>query len=137
MVPKAGQEVTSEDAQRERALEREIGMANRHKSHLGNRANPMEILDSGDQSLGQRRPQHCPQAEECFSLGVPMSIADVAALLGCSPWTVRQKYLPKGLPHLRASHAGKLIFFRNQIVDWVLEHQKEGTPLNADLKGRL
>ena len=106
-------------------------MANRHKSHFGNRAKPMETLESSDQSLGQGRPQHCPQAEEGLSLGSPMDIAGVAAFLGCSPWTIRQKYLPKGLPHLRASHAGKFIFFRNQIVDWVREQQIERAPHEA------
>jgi hypothetical protein len=34
-------------------------------------------------------------------LGAPMDIAEVAALLGCSEWTVRQRYMPRGLPHLR------------------------------------
>jgi hypothetical protein len=88
----------------------------------------METLQFGNEPLGQRRPQHCPQVEEGGSLGAPMTIADVATFLGCSSWTVRQKYLPKGLPHLRASHAGKLVFFRNQVVDWVLKHQSGGAP---------
>lgn len=56
-------------------------------------------------------------------LGEPITIAEAATLLGCSAWTVRQRYLPQGLPHLRASTAGKLIFFREQIVRWILERQ--------------
>ncbi len=52
-----------------------------------------------------------------------LTIAEAAALLGCSAWTVRQRYLPQGLPHLRASTAGKLIFFREQIIRWILERQ--------------
>jgi hypothetical protein len=56
-------------------------------------------------------------------LGEPITIAEVAGLLGCSAWTVRQRYLPQGLPHLRASTAGKLIFFRAQIIRWILERQ--------------
>ena len=99
-------------------------MGNRHKSHLGNGAKTMETLAFGDNALGQRRPQDCPQGEDALSLGEPMTIRDVAALLGCSPWTVRQKYVPQGLPYLRASHSGKLVFFRNQVVDWILKHQK-------------
>jgi hypothetical protein len=47
-------------------------------------------------------------------------------LLGCSVWTVRQKYLPQGLPHLRASAAGKFVFFRKQIVNWILKRQGKG-----------
>ena len=56
-------------------------------------------------------------------LGEPLCLEDVAAFLGCSPWTVRQKYLPQGLPHLRASLSGKFIFFQHQIVNWILERQ--------------
>jgi hypothetical protein len=106
-------------------------MGNRHKSHFVNGAKPMETLQYGNDSLGQRRPQHCPQGEEDLSLGTPMTIAGVAALLGCSPWTIRQKYLPQGLPYLRASHAGKLVFFRNQVIDWILRHQSEGPHLDT------
>lgn len=81
---------------------------------------------------GQRKPHPCP--EDCltpelppFLLGGPIDIEDVALILGCSPWTVRQKYLPQGLPHLRASAAGKLVFFRDQIVGWILERQEKQT----------
>ena len=56
-------------------------------------------------------------------LGEPITITEVAAILGCSAWTVRQRYLPQGLPHLRATTAGKLIFFREQIIRWILERQ--------------
>jgi hypothetical protein len=56
-------------------------------------------------------------------LGEPLTIAEVAAILGCSVWTVRQRYLPQGLPHLRATDGGKLVFFREQIIRWILERQ--------------
>jgi phage terminase Nu1 subunit (DNA packaging protein) len=56
-------------------------------------------------------------------LGDPLTIAEVAALLGCSPWTIRQRYLPQGLPYVRATTAGKLVFFRAQIIRWILERQ--------------
>jgi hypothetical protein len=59
-------------------------------------------------------------------LGAPLSIRQVAELLGCSPWTVRQKYLPQGLPHLRSGRQGRLIFYRNQIVRWILLRQQKG-----------
>jgi hypothetical protein len=57
-------------------------------------------------------------------LGPSMTITDVAELLGCSPWTVRQRYLPQGLPCLRASRTGKLVFFREQVVRWILKRQR-------------
>jgi predicted site-specific integrase-resolvase len=53
-----------------------------------------------------------------------MDIEDVAELLGCSVWTVRQRYLPEGLPHIRASARGRFIFFREQVIDWILNRQK-------------
>ena len=58
-------------------------------------------------------------------LGEPMSIREVARMLGCSEWTVRQQYLPRGIPHFRLSPAGRLLFFHNQIVRWVLEIQRQ------------
>ncbi len=84
-------------------------------------AEPLAISSLGP---GQRNPQHCPHP----ALGTPMNIAEVAALLGCSPWTVRQRYMRLGLPCLRTSATGKLVFFHNQVIDWILErqHQKKG-----------
>ena len=84
-------------------------------------ANAAETLEISRSEVGQRNPQHYPQAE----LGEPMSIREVAALLGCSEWTIRQRYLPLGLPHFRLSRMGKLLFFHNQIVRWVLEKQRQ------------
>ncbi len=59
------------------------------------------------------------------ALGDPMTIEEVADLLGCSPWTVRQRYLRQGLPHLQASARGKLVFFREQIIAWVEKRQQQ------------
>jgi hypothetical protein len=59
------------------------------------------------------------------SLGEPMNIAEVAELLGCSMWTVRQKYLPQGMPHVRASAVGKIVFFREQVIDWIVKRQQK------------
>ena len=57
-------------------------------------------------------------------LGGALDIREVAELLGCSPWTIRKKYLPLGLPHFRASAAGKIVFFRCQVIEWVLKRQQ-------------
>ena len=59
-------------------------------------------------------------------LGEPLTIADVARLLGCSVWSVRQRYLPSGLPHFRIGKIGRLTFFRNQVVHWILDKQTQG-----------
>jgi hypothetical protein len=93
-----------------------------------------ESLDFQALSLGQRNPQHCPHPEGASEdesgdpLGEPMTIRDVAQMFGCSEWTVRQQYLPRGLPYFRLSPAGKLLFFHNQIVRWVqgIQRQKGG-----------
>lgn len=78
--------------------------------------------------LGQRCPhpcpQHCPHSHHA-GLGAPMTIHEVAGLLGCSAWTVRQTYLPQGLPHLRAREGGKIIFFREQVAHWILNRQEQ------------
>lgn len=75
-----------------------------------------------DRTLTQRIA-NCNFAE---SLGEPLDIAQVAGLLGCSVWTVRQKYIPQGLPHLRTGNTGKFVFFREQVIDWILKRQRKG-----------
>jgi hypothetical protein len=64
--------------------------------------------------------------ERDIHLGQPLSIVEVAGLIGCSAWTVRQKYVPQGLPHLRSGPSGKIIFYRDQVVRWILERQTKG-----------
>jgi hypothetical protein len=78
-------------------------------------------------SLGQSYPKQYPGSEN--PLGAPLSIKDVARLIGCSAWTVRQKYIPLGLPHLRSGPSGRLTFFSNQVVAWVLARQTKGGSL--------
>ena len=77
-------------------------------------------------------PEHCPNGEgEGFALelGEPIAIEAVARLIGCSVWTVRQRYLPAGLPHLRARAQGKLLFYKTQIIRWLLAQQRKGGSL--------
>jgi len=78
-------------------------------------------------SSPQRWPPHCPQPSDANPLGRPLSIAQVAALIGCSAWTVRQKYLPLGLPHSRVGPTGKLLFYKNQVIRWLMRRQKGKT----------
>ena len=58
-------------------------------------------------------------------LGVPMTIREVALLLGCSAWTVRQRHLRCGLPFFRIGMTGKLLFYRKQVVQWILQNQEK------------
>jgi hypothetical protein len=94
------------------------------KSGFDDGEKPIDSLIFSRETPGQRYPQHYPQPLD--ALGEPLTIHEVARLLGCSAWTVRHSYLPKGLPHLRSGPAGKLIFYRNQIVHWILQHQRKG-----------
>ena len=57
------------------------------------------------------------------ALGEPLSIRQVAQVIGCSVWSVRQQLIPKGLPHFRSGPNGKLIFYRDQVVRWILSRQ--------------
>jgi hypothetical protein len=102
------------------------------KSGFGGNAKGAESLDFSRVRVGQSCPQQYPQSADASqaanspgSLGEPMDISQVAALLGCSVWTVRQRYLPQGLPHLRACASGKLVFFREQVVGWILQRQQQ------------
>ena len=58
-------------------------------------------------------------------LGEAMDVKQVAELIGCSAWTVRQKHVKKGLPYFRTGPSGRMIFYRNQVTAWILERQKE------------
>lgn len=58
-------------------------------------------------------------------LGEPMDVKQVAALVGCSAWTIRQKHVKAGLPCFRTGPSGRMIFYRNQVTAWILEKQKE------------
>jgi hypothetical protein len=87
-------------------------------------ANEPEIKAFAPSEVEQSYPRQYPESSD--PLGAPLSIRQVAELLGCSPWTVRQKYLPQGLPHLRSGRQGRLIFYRNQIVRWILLRQQKG-----------
>lgn len=72
-------------------------------------------------------PESAPNRNQGVELGEPMSIRDVANTLGCSVWSVRQRLLPKGLPHFRSGPSGKLVFFRQQVVAWILAQQAQMT----------
>jgi hypothetical protein len=56
-------------------------------------------------------------------LGEALTIREVARLLGCSVWTVRNRHLRRGLPNFRIGGTGKLVFYRSQITRWILEQQ--------------
>lgn len=87
----------------------------------------LQRLGISPDGLGQGYPQRNPQLPAAPDpLGEPLTIREVAQLLGCSPWTVRHSYLPRGLPYLRSGPLGKLTFYRAQVVRWILEHQRKG-----------
>jgi hypothetical protein len=93
------------------------------KSGFGSRRKPADSLGFAEPDLGQFCPQHCPPPEP---IGVPLSIRDAARIIGCSPWTIRQKLMPRGLPYFR-SGGGKLIFYTNQVIRWIETQQEGGT----------
>jgi phage terminase Nu1 subunit (DNA packaging protein) len=63
--------------------------------------------------------------EIAMELGEAMSVKQVARLIGCSAWTVRQKHLQQGLPCFRSGPSGRLTFYRNQVVAWIVQKQNE------------
>jgi hypothetical protein len=64
--------------------------------------------------------------EAASRLGLPLGVVQVAYLIGCSPWTVRQTLIPQGLPVFRSAASGKLIFYTNQVVRWIERKQQGG-----------
>jgi len=61
-----------------------------------------------------------------MELGPPLSIHKVAELIGCSPWTVRQTLIPRGLPFFRSTASGRLIFYTDQVIRWIESQQRKG-----------
>lgn len=78
--------------------------------------------------LGSNAPPNGTITERAFRpspLGEPLTVDEVATLLGCSAWTVRQRYLRQGMPYLQARPRGKIVFFREQIIAWTLKRQRQ------------
>ena len=61
-----------------------------------------------------------------LEIGEPLSVHEAGQLIGCSAWAVRNVWLPLGLPFLRSGPGGKLIFYRDQVVAWILAQQQKG-----------
>ncbi|MGH9611787.1 MAG: hypothetical protein ACRD4P_01755 [Bryobacteraceae bacterium] len=104
----------------------------RRKSGFSPPPKPAELLRFAPDVLGQCCPQRCPSQGATGRLplelpGAPLSIRETARLIGCSPWTVRQKLVPMGLPVFRSGAGGKLIFYTNQVVRWLEFRQGENT----------
>jgi hypothetical protein len=93
-------------------------------------ANPSASLEPGWAAPLADRLADSPAQR---SLGRAMDLTQTAALIGCSPWTVRQKLLRLGLPFLRSAASGKLIFYEAQVVRWIEKQQggHNGEPLQT------
>src|ERR1700687_4741467 len=121
------------------------------KPRVGNPRKPASLRPFPRLPLGQCWPRHWPTPRgpkfpnpwailgppgtdfaplhgkpPCSELGPQLNIREVAELIGCSPWTVRQTLMPRGLPHFRSAASGRLIFYTNQIVDWIESQQFQG-----------
>jgi hypothetical protein len=97
------------------------------KSGTGHRRKAAPMLAFSPPRLGHsapgRCPTQCPQHRDENPLGSPLSIHEVAELIGCSVWTVRQTLIPLGLPVFRSGTGGKLIFYRHQVIRWIEDQQ--------------
>lgn len=73
-------------------------------------------------------PSSARSEESCgpkrSELGTPLDIGQVARVIGCSAWTVRQTLIPRGLPHFRFTSLGRLVFYEDQIVRWIEKQQR-------------
>jgi len=91
----------------------------------------LEILEDSERHTRAELPAALPAPPHAFgadldALGEPMGIREVAQLIGCSAWTVRQQHVRAGLPCFRSSPNGKLIFYKNQTIRWLLKEQQKG-----------
>jgi len=115
----------------------DISRLDSKESGIGKRRKSAILQELGLAGLGQRCPTHCPSQPAALGghrmpvdaqarLGRPMGIRQVAELIGCSPWSVRHTWIPKGLPHFRSGASSKLIFYTDQVVRWIERQQKGG-----------
>jgi hypothetical protein len=100
------------------------GLAEAHKTLENKAISPTGLAESWARQKATRHEDERGVPTE--PLGQPISIRAVASMLGCSSWTVRQRHIPDGLPHFRSGPNGKLIFFRDQVVAWILHQQRKG-----------
>ena len=107
------------------------------KSGIGRPPNAAELLEKMRPPIGQHCPIDCPSPPVASTghlaaagardrLGQPLNIRQVARLLGCSPWNVRHRFIPQGLPHFRSGASSKLIFYEAQVVRWIESQQAKG-----------
>ena len=108
-----------------------MALTNKEELENPSAAKPAEDKGFDADRLGQRYPRQCPPqgapiaAMATSPLGPPLNIRQVAAMLGCSAWTVRNAWIPRGLPHFRSGPNGRLTFFQNQVIRFV-ERQQQG-----------
>jgi hypothetical protein len=81
--------------------------------NVGGNAKSPRAVETGP--LPEALPVGLP---ESAALGDRLSVAGVAALLGCSTWTVRHRLIPQGLPHWRTSQNGKYLFYASSVRAW-------------------
>jgi AraC-like DNA-binding protein len=96
---------------------------------FGENAEAQQFQGVGADQPRAELPVAEPVAEKraADALGEALTIRQVARLLGCSVWTVRQRYLVRGLPYFRIGSIGKLVFYRAQVTRWILEQQEHHT----------
>jgi hypothetical protein len=110
------------------------------KARLPKTRKPKRLQGFTPPPLGQRWPGHWPgqpgpilaepgpssRPAAASPLGPPLTISEVAELIGCSPWTVRQTLIPRGIPHFRFRASGRLTFYQGQVVRWIESQQQGG-----------
>ncbi len=109
------------------------------KARLARFRKPVQTRAFSALGLGQGCPSHCPPQRGAFlreqgpnagpsgaRLGRPLDIREAAELIGCSPWTVRQTLIPRGLPYFRFKASGRLTFYEGQVIRWIETQQQGG-----------
>jgi hypothetical protein len=88
--------------------------------------NAVPIVRQFPTNVASGQPQALPDVPQ-GRLGPPLHIKEVARLIGCSCWTVRQTLIPKGLPCFRGTSRGRLIFYQDQVIRWIEKKQQTRT----------
>ena len=98
-------------------------MARNNTAHLTEGS--LDQIPQAQPGQGTSESTRPPKARSISALGRPLSVRQVAAMLGCSVCTVRQTLVRQGLPVFRFGPRGKLVCFENQVIAWLRKLQGE------------
>ena len=91
-----------------------------------------EIRQSVDEAVRRAMAEHGGTARQLYELLADqraiLTARRLADLLGVSARTVTERYVKRGLPHVRLATNGPPLFLLEDVIAWLREADVEGAP---------